>query len=433
MMVMGMMAQQRMISLGSEHWLLALGTAGTDQPTVATLAVDESGNIYCGGQTDPLGTNQNGQLVKLSPNGDVLWQRWYGDANTDSINGCVVNSDGRLFICGVSNNMGVVAELDPATGFQLWARFITTTTTNLTGIVAIGTTALIVSGHTTASGGRGIDDAYLVKLTVAGGVTYQRSFGTSSSDRGWGVARGGSGTREYVVGNGTGGAYNSGIIGAFDGAGTFQWARQLYDTTGNTYFWGCTADASDNLYLVGSTSTTTTGGVSAAVVAKFNSSGTSVWEKRIGNAFVNAAYSVSLLDGQLYVAGLARPDAGTNNNALFFCMDTDGNMVWQRSIEAGGNEVGRAIVPTSDKLVLSFYSNAVGAGAADFVVGRFPKAALPIGTYGPYTISDPSLTVNDSTIPTITAPASNTRTLTNTTAVLTNSASGLSASKTTVP
>jgi Secretion system C-terminal sorting domain len=70
------------------------------------LDLDSNGNILICGFTcaDSLTEQMDGLLVKLTPNGDLLWQQTFGDDADDRLSGLTVLDGDSLLLCGVTQD-----------------------------------------------------------------------------------------------------------------------------------------------------------------------------------------------------------------------------------------------------------------------------------------------------------------------------------------
>ncbi len=225
-------------------WATYYGGAGRDQGT--SCAVDRSGQVYLAGYTNSsfdiaLGGYQNTYggtadafIVKFTPSGSRVWATYYGGTNWDSGNSCTVDINGQVYLIGE-----------------------TTSTTN----IALG-------GHQNTYG-NGFHDAFIVKFDSTGTRLWGSYYGGTRSDLGIFCRVDGSGN-VYLVGdtrsstniayggfqNAYGGGFYDGYLVKFDSIGVRQWAS-YYGGMDKDYGNFCVLDGSGNLYLGGSTESTT--------------------------------------------------------------------------------------------------------------------------------------------------------------------------------
>lgn len=92
---------------GSKKWTRLLGTSDSDGGT--GIAVNADGNIYITGDTlgDLDGKSNSGFAVifvaKYDANGTKQWTRLLGSTNRDTGHGIAVDSNGNIYVTGVSD------------------------------------------------------------------------------------------------------------------------------------------------------------------------------------------------------------------------------------------------------------------------------------------------------------------------------------------
>ncbi|MEZ4744419.1 MAG: SBBP repeat-containing protein, partial [Bdellovibrionota bacterium] len=161
--------------------------------------------------------------------------------------------------------------------------------------------------------------------------------------------------------------------------GAVSWVKQLGNTTigaaanASDHGYDVALDSSDNIYVTGITTGSlgeTNGGSVDAFIAKFDSSGTSLWIKQLGNTTMGANASASdyanaiVLSntGEIYITGETKGNLGESNagfrDSYVSKFDTSGNLVWVKqlgsvtSANAAGNDYSADIAVGAD---LNFY------------------------------------------------------------------------------
>ena len=142
-------------SSGELAWARQMG--GVSSASGHSVALDSSGNVYVAGRFrgtadfDPGSETQNltsngsddGFVVKLDSNGDFVWAKSFGGAQTDVARGVAVDSAGNVYVNGYFRS---TADFDPGAGTQ----------------------------NKTAAGS---DDIYLLKLNADGDFVSVAQFG----------------------------------------------------------------------------------------------------------------------------------------------------------------------------------------------------------------------------------------------------------------
>jgi hypothetical protein len=139
---------------GNIEWQKTIGGNGSDSLTRLIQASD--GNYFASGdssspvsglKTEPSGGLSDYWLLKLSPAGDIVWQKTLGGSNADELSSTPVSlPDGGFLVCGGSTSG--------------------------------------ISGDKTSAHQGGMYDVWLVRLTADGDLLWQKGIGGSQNDTG---------------------------------------------------------------------------------------------------------------------------------------------------------------------------------------------------------------------------------------------------------
>jgi hypothetical protein len=280
-----------------------LGGSGYDE--AYGIAVDSSGNAYVTGVTqstnfpllNPLQSQlkgyQNAFVTKLDPSGNLLYSTYLGGNGSDAGNGIAVDSSGRAYVAGQ------------------------TTSTNFPVLNALQST------------NSGQSDAFVSLLSASGNqLVYSTYLGGSGSDQGQAIAID-SADNAYVTG-GTNSS-NFPVAGAlqssFGGGGEDAFVAKISSTgqalVYSTYLGGKGADvgsgivldASENVYVTGTTSSSNFPVVNAfqpslngsqdAFAAKLNASGNAlIYSTYLGGSSIEVGSGIALdPSGNILVTG----------------------------------------------------------------------------------------------------------------------------------
>jgi uncharacterized delta-60 repeat protein len=191
------------------------------------------------------------------------------------------------------------------------------------------------------------NELQLAKYNTSGTIQWQRRFGGSVDDYGYGIAVDSSGN-VYVIGYTASGVDPRDIIFAkFNTSGAIQWQRTLTNSGGNDYGYGIAVDSSANVYIIGQVYA---GGNYNFQLAKYNTSGTIQWQRKLGGYGDAYGQGIALdSSANVYVIGYSNPTApsGTYNFQLAK-YDTTGAIQWQRRLSSSsGNDYGYGIAVDS--------------------------------------------------------------------------------------
>jgi uncharacterized delta-60 repeat protein len=219
--------------------------------------------------------------------------------------------------------------------------------TNGAAVASDGSTYL--AGFATSFDPLGRDEAFVVKFTPEGSLSWQRTFdgpGDFSIDRANGVAVAPDGS-VYAAGQ-TVGVGNDVLLLKFSADGSLVW-QQRWDTGGQETGEGVAVASDGSVYVTGVTDGF--GGFGHLFVLRFAPDGALVWQ-RIRNVATDAAVGTGQAitvapDGSIYAAGVTPRAVVGEFDMLLLKLDPQGTLIWQRTYSAadvadarGGVSVG---------------------------------------------------------------------------------------------
>lgn len=220
-----------------------------------------------------------------------------------------------------------------ATG-SYWIATLGGANTDVGNGIAVDSSGNIHVVGTTDSAGAGNSDILVTKYNDLGAIQWQRVLGGASADAGNGIALDSSGN-VYITGQtqSQGLGSNDVVIAKYDSSGTIQWQRRLGNTTGDIGR-GIAVDASGNVFIAGSESSQT-----SVTIAKYDTSGTFQWARKLNNTGgLDDGYGVSLdSSGNAYLVGWSI------TSALIAKYDTSGAIQWQRVLSGGSTNEFRGV------------------------------------------------------------------------------------------
>jgi hypothetical protein len=160
------------------------------------LAVDEPGNCYVAGTTVAGRDSAGLVLLKYSPGGKLLWQRFVGRDRPGAVlsSGLVMDRTGRLYLVGAKHNpsssFDYVVACFGRDGETLWSRFLdgmkNVDVPQAACVDAAGN--LVVTGQSTGKGSS--FDVLTAKYAPTGETLWTRRYNgpQNSADRGWCIA-----------------------------------------------------------------------------------------------------------------------------------------------------------------------------------------------------------------------------------------------------
>jgi predicted SpoU family rRNA methylase len=298
-------------SSGSRVWATYYGGIGEDG--VDDLATDATGNVYLVGftssTTDIASTGAydvtygGGQcdvfLAKFSSSGSRVWATYFGGSDYDAGQNIATDASGNVFIGGRTTSstdiistgaydvtygggFDVFLAKFSSSGSRLWATYYGGSdydegqdiATDASGNVYIGgrttsTTEIASTGAYDVTYGGGTYDAFLAKFSSSGSRLWATYYGGSLNEEGFGIATDVTGN-VYIAGYtqsstdiASTGAYDvtfggsiDAFLAKFSSSGSRLWAT-YYGGSGQDWLISITTDASDNVFIVGYTTSTT--------------------------------------------------------------------------------------------------------------------------------------------------------------------------------
>ena len=325
-------------------------------------------------------------LAKYNPSGTLIWQRSFGsivsEYYSNTFGKFAIDSSGNICFCIVSGNGSCIVRLPPdgsLTGsygaYTLAPSNLTSTAQNYTNGVPSSQLANYSNGlvnYTTTLAS--LTPSFTATRTRISGDTVKRYFitalGSIRTESGLGVARDSLGNI-YVTGYTVNIAGdNDVLIAKFDKTGTIVWQRILSGAGANDAGQAIATDSSNNVYVVGYSTIT----VDYILLVKYDTDGNLVWQKKLGDG-VNSSigYDIAIdTSDNIYITGY------TGTDLIFVKYNTSGDVIWQKLLSGGGLEIGYSITTdTSGNIYINGYTNSQGNGGNEVIVVKYASS----GTY----------------------------------------------------
>src|SRR5690606_39092960 len=327
----------------AQNWLWVLGSGSPAADEGNSVAVDAAGNVYVTGYftgaitlgsftlTSP-GPDQEFYLVKLSPEGDVLWARSGGGVSDDVGYGLAVDAAGDVYVSG-----------------------------RLQETATFGDTTLVSAGGW---------DFFLARYSPEGDLRWVRSAGGAEDDEGFGLAVGPDGAA-YATGLffDTATFGDTTLVSAggrdifavkYSPEGDVVWARNGGGPD-NDVGYGIAVDADGAAYVCGrfwdtatfGDVTLTSAGHYDVFLVKYSPEGDVLWADRGGSTGGERAYAVTVDGSDVYLVGRFARTAtfgpltltSEGGQDVFLVKYTsDGHALWGRRGGGATDDVSRAVV-----------------------------------------------------------------------------------------
>lgn len=311
-------------------WQKTTGGNGWDQGH-SVWATTDGGSVIASYSPstdgDVTGNHGNGDywVAKLDIVGNIQWQKSLGGSNYEMPHEIMQTSDGGYIVVGESSSIDgdVTGHHDPTgTYSDYW-------------VVKLNNTGNIEWQK--SIGGGSMDIAYTIDQTLDGGYVIA---GSSSSTDGDAIGHlPYNNTDLWVV--------------KINGLGNIMWQKSFGGYNSEVAY--SIKQASDGGYIVAGSTSSNSGDVTIQYgevdywVLKLDSFGNLQWQKTFGGSGTDNAESViQTSDGGYMVAGQSRSTNGMVNDhygnaythdAWLLKLDTNGNIVWKKSIGGTGNDV----------------------------------------------------------------------------------------------
>ena len=304
--------------------------------------------------------NDDVYLIKTNANGDTLWSRTFGGANSDDGHAVQQTSDGGFIIAGNTSSFGSSAYVirTDANGNKLWTKtfggsvfdyFVSVQQTSDNGFIFCGYTL---------SFGAGSFDIYLVKTGADGSISWTKTYGGLNNDYGSAVRQTSEGG--YIItgySNSFGGTNEKVCLIKTDANGNPSWSKTYGGANQERGY--DVKQTSDGGYIVTGYSSSFGAGGNDVYLLKTDASGAVEWSETFGGGGNDFGYSVEQTSDKGYIVGgnttgvgLAFPDV------LLIKTDSDGVMTMAKTYGGGADDEAFSVKQTSDDgYIVSGFSN----------------------------------------------------------------------------
>ena len=361
------------------------------------VAVDSSDNIFVAGEASISGTAE-ALIVKYNSLGAIDWARSLGGSSSDTALGVTVDSNDNVIINGrtLSDGAGsfdlLIAKYN-SSGVLQWDRTLGGSGNDQGFGVAVDSLDNIIVCGRTESDGAGQSDLLLAKYNSSGVLQWDKTLGGATQDDGRGVA---VDSADNIIVSGFTTSDGAGsldlLLAKYNSSGTLLWDRTL-GGSGNegTADRGVAVDSSDNIILYGHTASDGAGGQDL-LIAKYNSSGVLQWDRTLGGSGTEFSQGVTVDSlNNIIVCGFTDSDGAGGYDLLIAKYNSSGVLQWDRTLGGSGSQdwgYGVA-VDSLDNIIVCGKQNSDGFG---WITTKLPPDGSGTGTYGPFTYEEAVLT-----------------------------------------
>ena len=314
--------------------LVALTMGGPGNDYLYRMAPSSDGGYFIAGTTASYGAGGDDVwVIKLDEHGELVWQKAYGQAGNEELEGLVATPDGGAVLAAdvILPGQGYdawVFRVD-ASGNVLWSETLGGTGNDYPRALTIGPNGVVGMVGSTGSAGP-IARGLLVGFKADGTIDSQNAFGPPGSDLfGEDVVPSSDGNY-FILGEGYDPPGNAAqvFVLKLDGQGSSLWQESIGGTN-NDEPYRVVADAAGGCFIVGRTASFPGGGSTTdGWAAHLNASGQVLWQNRYGEANTDLFQdAVATPDGGLLLAGTKAYEGPNQGDGwLLKVKSTDGTM-----------------------------------------------------------------------------------------------------------
>ena len=305
----------------------------------------------------------NYYLVRTDDNGDVIWEKTWGDTNRDFITKVTQTDAGDLIVAGnaqLDDNTyeGQLIKLD-SNGNVIWAVVL-----DADGNEIIWDMKELSEGSILVVGGlfdpiTFASDTIISKYTSTGELVWQRIYGEESNELMLDVLEVSDGGF-VAVGNKVTDNNTDMVFWRLDSNGALLYQKE-YGGTGYESASGIVA--ADGGFLVSGTAVM--GGTNDITLIRTDTTGEIIWQKYFGDEENDTgSEAVATSDGGFVVVGTDKLNEN-DTRIILLKVDSAGNQIWEKSYGDSGLNYGSEIVNTANGFAVSGYGDSEGNGGLD--------------------------------------------------------------------
>lgn len=313
-------------------------------------------------------------LVALSSSGAVMadvWMKTYGGSGSERASVVQQTMDGGYIVAGSIDSSGAgstdgwISKLDVSGNIEWQKTYGGNGGEEIASIQQTLDGGFIAAGSTTSSGTGG-KDIWVSRLDSNGQIEWQNTYGGVNDDEASTIVQTADGKYVLAGTSNPGGTRKKDlVVMKLDQDGKIEW-QKTYGGDGDDVVHTIQPISNGQYILAGSTDSYGVGKKDAWVL-KLNQDGEIVWQKTYGALGDDEAYSIyGSSDGGCIVAGWTNSYAGLKIEAWVLKLDEDGIVTWQRTYGGSGDDRAYAVAETSEgKYVVAGSTDSYGAGKKD--------------------------------------------------------------------
>ena len=338
------------------------------------------GSYIIAGSTNTFGAgNYDFYLLKLNNNGDTLWTKTYGGAQDDIATAAQQTSDGGFIIVGHSSSAPTAGNSDiclvktDGNGNLLWSKnYGGAETDEGYAVQQTADGGFVIAGNTLSFSGDGTSDGLLIKTNSSGDTAMTRLMRGLFDDWSYSVVQANDGG--YLL-FGVTTNFGPGIYDLFvqkiTTGGFTQWAKAY---GGFAFEYGFTLLKTINGYAIAGQTSTFGAGDMDMYLLNLDSSGNVLWSKTYGGNVTDVPYAAAqTTDGGFILGGYTTSFGGHDNYLVR--TDNSGNMLWSKTYGGSDDDEIYSVKQTADGGFIAVgHTYSFGAGLSDIYVIKTDSA-----------------------------------------------------------
>lgn len=356
--------------------------------TYGIVATPDGGHLLVGSIVSVVGGYSDVWLIKVDAHGNAVWNKTYGGPYTDLGCNIIATADGNYLIVGYTALTNATAEyectdsllikVDP-NGNVLWSKtYGAAMDAEYTTVIA----ATVDGGYALAGGVypgvTGDCQGIIIKVDADGNQQWIKTYHEGAPECFWGIVADKDGSIAL-----TGTVEKSLLIIKVDSQGNELWSSVQGGDGEDKGWWIMQTD--DGGYIVSGSTNSSGAGGSDAMLLKFDANGVLQWQHTYGGAADDAAFVLAKAPdgGYVFVGSTCSYGAGDSD---FWLVKTDshGVMQWNQTYGGSSYDVGQCITVNAKGIfAVAGVTASFGAGGSDgWLISTEPPQSSTVAQNG---------------------------------------------------
>jgi hypothetical protein len=356
-------------SSGDTVWTKNYGGSRPEYPN--QLLPTSDGNYFIVGYTQSFGTgDQNIYLLKINPaNGDTLFTKVYGGFGNEDGKEIAATADGNYVIVGASNSLNYanndvqLIKINPA-GDILWTKYYGGPNYESARSVKLCLDGGFIIAGKTAANSTAVASLYLVKTNPTGDTTWTKTYGGPDSYEGKSILANSDGTYTLCVDDSSGARDSDVKVMKIDAGGTIIWNK----TYGGTDKDICKMiqPTTDGGYIVAGISRSF-GWINPDFwILKFNSTLDTTWTRHYGGAGHEHCFAVKQTSDGGYIAIGHTKSYTPNTQVMFLKLNSEGKFGTVASVDEFASNTTFNVYPNPSEGIMNI--DLKGTSEAELII-----------------------------------------------------------------